>query len=309
MDDKVQKRREKLAEWKAKRSQQTKDSKDQPGAGLGASTTNTPTIAKTAKPAQKKYRFAIAQLAQRPLGDTRLALGESDNDEPAMNGKQFSDDKPTAGTFKQKQVDTEMEYKVASDDDPLDAFMDHVESQVRDLAAATLDLAQADAAKLNLLLNEDDQDEEIATEREDSPPPMANPYDDDFNASEKRNRLLETDHSKIDYEPFRKDFYVEPPDLAEMTPMQVNQRRLDLDGIKVRGVRCPKPIERWSQFGMPPGVHQVIKKVLKYDRPSSIQAQAIPAIMSGRDVIGIARTGSGKVFIFKPDYCVSLANV
>ena len=41
----------------------------------------------------------------------------------------------------------------------------------------------------------------------------------------------------------------------------------------------------------------VIKR-LNYIAPKSIQAQAIPAIMSGRDVIGIAKTGSGKTIAF-----------
>uniref|UniRef100_A0A915M9X1 RNA helicase n=1 Tax=Meloidogyne javanica TaxID=6303 RepID=A0A915M9X1_MELJA len=35
-----------------------------------------------------------------------------------------------------------------------------------------------------------------------------------------------------------------------------------------------------------------------YQKPTPIQAQAIPAIMSGRDVIGIAKTGSGKTLAF-----------
>jgi superfamily II DNA/RNA helicase len=41
----------------------------------------------------------------------------------------------------------------------------------------------------------------------------------------------------------------------------------------------------------------VIKR-LNYIAPTSIQAQAIPAIMSGRDVIGVAKTGSGKTIAF-----------
>ena len=41
----------------------------------------------------------------------------------------------------------------------------------------------------------------------------------------------------------------------------------------------------------------VIKR-LNYVAPTAIQAQAIPAIMSGRDVIGVAKTGSGKTIAF-----------
>jgi ATP-dependent RNA helicase DDX46/PRP5 len=37
---------------------------------------------------------------------------------------------------------------------------------------------------------------------------------------------------------------------------------------------------------------------LNYEAPFAIQAQAIPAIMSGRDVIAIAKTGSGKTLAF-----------
>lgn len=37
---------------------------------------------------------------------------------------------------------------------------------------------------------------------------------------------------------------------------------------------------------------------LGYPKPTSIQSQAIPAIMSGRDVIGVAKTGSGKTVAF-----------
>jgi ATP-dependent RNA helicase DDX46/PRP5 len=41
----------------------------------------------------------------------------------------------------------------------------------------------------------------------------------------------------------------------------------------------------------------IIKKC-GYEKPTPIQAQAIPAIMSGRDIIGIAKTGSGKTIAF-----------
>lgn len=36
----------------------------------------------------------------------------------------------------------------------------------------------------------------------------------------------------------------------------------------------------------------------RYERPTAIQAQALPAVLSGRDVLGIAKTGSGKTAAF-----------
>ena len=35
-----------------------------------------------------------------------------------------------------------------------------------------------------------------------------------------------------------------------------------------------------------------------FDKPTPIQSQAIPAVMTGKDLIGIAKTGSGKTLAF-----------
>ncbi|KAI9470882.1 MAG: hypothetical protein EXX96DRAFT_603014 [Benjaminiella poitrasii] len=113
----------------------------------------------------------------------------------------------------------------------------------------------------------------------------------------KRKDLASVDHSKIDYESFRKDFYIEPPELKDLTADQVDLLRIELDGIKIRGVNCPKPVTKWTHCGLPAGCLEVIRR-LKYDKPTSIQAQAVPAIMNGRDVIGVAKTGSGKTIAF-----------
>ncbi|KAI9779038.1 MAG: pre-mRNA processing RNA-helicase [Peltula sp. TS41687] len=113
----------------------------------------------------------------------------------------------------------------------------------------------------------------------------------------KKKDLPAVNHSKMKYEPFRKSFYAEPSELAMMTEEEVADLRLELDGIKVRGVDVPKPVQKWSQCGLGVQALNVIQK-LGYERPTSIQAQAIPAIMSGRDVIGVAKTGSGKTIAF-----------
>ena len=50
----------------------------------------------------------------------------------------------------------------------------------------------------------------------------------------KGDRLGPADHASIDYAPFRRNFYIEVPELARMTDEQVAARRKDLDGLKVR---------------------------------------------------------------------------
>ncbi|XP_069754507.1 probable ATP-dependent RNA helicase DDX46 isoform X2 [Narcine bancroftii] len=114
----------------------------------------------------------------------------------------------------------------------------------------------------------------------------------------KQRKLLEpVDHGKIEYEPFRKNFYVEVPELAKMSIEEVNTYRLELEGIAVRGKGCPKPIKSWVQCGISMKILGSLKKQA-YEKPTPIQAQAIPAIMCGRDLIGIAKTGSGKTIAF-----------
>lgn len=105
------------------------------------------------------------------------------------------------------------------------------------------------------------------------------------------------DHKNIDYLPFRKAFYTAPPEVDQLTPEEVDALRLELDDIKIRGADPPKPATKWSYFGLPAACIDVIKG-LEYAAPTSIQAQAIPAIMSGRDIIGVAKTGSGKTMAF-----------
>ena len=50
----------------------------------------------------------------------------------------------------------------------------------------------------------------------------------------KKKDLAVVDHNQVKYEPFRKDFYIEPPEMHDMTPDQVDLLRVELDGIKIR---------------------------------------------------------------------------
>ncbi|KAH6691711.1 DEAD/DEAH box helicase [Plectosphaerella plurivora] len=113
----------------------------------------------------------------------------------------------------------------------------------------------------------------------------------------KKKDIPTVDYSKLDLAPIRKNFWVEPAELSNLTEAETNDLRLELDGIKVKGENVPKPVQKWAQCGLPRQTLDILAD-LGYERPTSIQMQALPVLMSGRDVIGVAKTGSGKTMAF-----------
>ncbi|KAH7530551.1 hypothetical protein JRO89_XSUnG0021200 [Xanthoceras sorbifolium] len=112
----------------------------------------------------------------------------------------------------------------------------------------------------------------------------------------KAEKLSIVDHTKIDYEPFRKNFYIEVKEIVKMTPEEVAAYRKELE-LKIHGKDVLKPIKTWHQTGLTSKIMETIKK-FNFEKPMPIQAQALPIIMSGRDCIGVAKTGSGKTLAF-----------
>jgi ATP-dependent RNA helicase RhlE len=58
-----------------------------------------------------------------------------------------------------------------------------------------------------------------------------------------------------------------------------------------------KPLENFNGFGLAAPLVNALTK-MGYAKPTPIQAQAIPVLMKGRDLIGIAQTGTGKTAAF-----------
>uniref|UniRef100_A0A4W4GVA5 Probable ATP-dependent RNA helicase DDX41 n=1 Tax=Electrophorus electricus TaxID=8005 RepID=A0A4W4GVA5_ELEEL len=67
--------------------------------------------------------------------------------------------------------------------------------------------------------------------------------------------------------------------------------------ILVEGDRIPPPIKRFREMKFPQAILKGLKKK-GIVHPTPIQIQGIPTILSGRDMIGIAFTGSGKTLVF-----------
>lgn len=122
-----------------------------------------------------------------------------------------------------------------------------------------------------------------------------------------------TDHSKIAYKEFRRCFWVEAEEIKKMsdedvmywramgslpTPTSGPMKR-STNNVRVRGLSVPRPFFRWSQCGLASSaLISTIEDRLKFRSPTLIQSQTIPVQMSGRDLIGIAKTGSGKTMAF-----------
>jgi hypothetical protein len=60
---------------------------------------------------------------------------------------------------------------------------------------------------------------------------------------------------------------------------------------------CPTPIMSFNQSPFPPAVNRAIE-LAGYSEPTPIQAVSWPVIMQGRDVVSVAKTGSGKTCAF-----------
>lgn len=126
-------------------------------------------------------------------------------------------------------------------------------------------------------------------------------YDEDGNPiAPPRKREIDPlpsiDHSEIEYKPFEKNFYTAHEEIQNLSRSQVDDLRHRL-GIKVTGPVPPRPVTSFAHFGFDDGLIKAIRKS-EYTQPTSIQSQAIPAALSGRDQIGIAKTGSGKTAAF-----------
>ena len=180
---------------------------------------------------------------------------------------------------------------VEEEADPLDAFMNGLGDPIKaPIVTNGIKISKRKAQQPEALFgDEDDVDLDAVAPDTDDILAMA--------SKRKKKDLPTVNHAKMNYQPFRKGFYHEPSELSEMTEEDVADLRLELDGIKIRGVDAPKPVQKWSQCGLGAQTLEVIQK-LGYDKPTSIQTQAIPSIMSGRDVIGVAKTGSGKTIAF-----------
>ncbi|PIA98466.1 ATP-dependent RNA helicase dbp2 [Cercospora beticola] len=95
---------------------------------------------------------------------------------------------------------------------------------------------------------------------------------------------------------FEKSFYKEHPDVAARSQAEVDDFRRKHQ-ITVQGRDVPKPVHTFDEAGFPNYVINEVK-AQGFANPTAIQSQGWPMALSGRDVVGIAETGSGKTLTY-----------
>ncbi|OXB60795.1 hypothetical protein ASZ78_005233 [Callipepla squamata] len=213
-----------------------------------------------------------------------------------------AENSPTRQQFNSKSADSD------SDDDPLEAFMAE-DQAARDMKR----LEDKDKEKKNAKGIRDDIEEEddqeayfrymaenptagvVQEEEEDNLE-----YDSDGNPIAPSKKIIDPlppiDHSEIEYPPFEKNFYDEHEEITSLTPQQVVELRHKLN-LRVSGAAPPRPGSSFAHFGFDEQLMHQIRKS-EYTQPTPIQCQGVPVALSGRDMIGIAKTGSGKTAAF-----------
>lgn len=283
------KRRERIERWRAERKRKELENSKKDKSSI---------LANITLPSAKKWSLEDDSEDDEDVKEVRII--DNSPELPKEEETEKPDEKPEVIEILEDEDEV----------DPLDAFMKEVNEEVRKVNKFSKPLTNTimpntgvvivtGVAKKNVEINkgelieqnQDGLEYSSEEEQEDIKDTAANL------ANKQKKELAKINHAEINYMPFRKDFYVEIPEISKMTSDEVDKYKLELEGIQVKGKGCPKPIKSWSHCGVSKKVLDILKK-LNFEKPTPIQCQAIPAIMKGRDLIAIAKTGSGKTLAF-----------
>ncbi|XP_023336483.1 ATP-dependent RNA helicase abstrakt-like [Eurytemora carolleeae] len=88
-----------------------------------------------------------------------------------------------------------------------------------------------------------------------------------------------------------------PPRYIQSMPKARHDRVWKKYGIDVEGIDPPPPLKSFKDMKLNKVMVDTLTK-RKIENPTPIQMQGLPTVLSGRDLIGIAYTGSGKTLVY-----------
>ncbi|RNA22526.1 ATP-dependent RNA helicase DDX42 [Brachionus plicatilis] len=268
----------------------------------------------------KSFGFSGFKLKSAASSDSSKLPAQSNLSRPAYGGTSFSmkhsteqdyfdsDEGEDKSGSKPYQPASDSDPSEQSDDDPLDSFMASVEKKAQqdlEKMGKKAESKKTTKGTRDDIENEDDQESYFRwlEENPNAGVPQADEDDQDIEYDQDGNIIVPEkkkfidplppiDHSQIDYEKFDKNFYHEHEEIKALDQKQVDELRKKLD-IRVTGASIAKPVCSFAHFNFDELLMKQIRKS-EFTAPTPIQAQAVPIALSGRDIIGIAKTGSGK---------------
>ena len=245
---------------------------------------------------RKQTVFEATQNKQRKDEQLKAELKEWQRKSDASKDKIQKD---LAQRLKKKALEKLKRAKKNNNDniDPLDIFMSHLQTK-------NTKKKNKNNKKEERIYNDESKFDEgdllIENEYHLSTESILNNNNNNNNNNNKKEIKL-IDHSKINYSSIRKNLYVESPEISLISWSDIELIRKNLLNnckITVSSKEFDiKPILKWTQCGLSNNILSILNKY-KYNKPFAVQSQCIPIIMSGRDLICIASTGSGKTLCY-----------
>jgi superfamily II DNA/RNA helicase len=115
------------------------------------------------------------------------------------------------------------------------------------------------------------------------------------------NGLLNVNLQPVNYDnvqPFKKNFYSPSDAVRSRSTSEVQALNTKYEiTANGRDIENIKPLALFSEANFPDFIMQEIQRQ-GFTEPTSIQAGSLPAVLSGRNFVGIAKTGSGKTLAY-----------
>jgi superfamily II DNA/RNA helicase len=109
------------------------------------------------------------------------------------------------------------------------------------------------------------------------------------------SRLKTVDFKRQNLMPIQKDFYKEHSTVTRRSQMEIDQWITE-NQVALTGIDVPRPVFEFNEVGYEDAVVNLLYG--NYKQPTVIQSISWPVALSGRDIVSIARTGSGKTLGF-----------
>ncbi|PVU89207.1 hypothetical protein BB561_005494 [Smittium simulii] len=271
-----------------------------------------------------KKNLSTAQGTKRPNIGLGLGLGLNSNSitkKPKIFSKDFEEEKSKAS------INEKNEIKIDVNEDPFEEYMRQIDEQAiidcnnmgksaeKEASNIYEELDAEEQSEQNLTENNQqklfeistnfvrqqyaDSDEEVYETAKNVEIGLSDDknLEDIYSISKKHiNPLSEIDHTQILYKDVKKNFYSPCKEIEDLEESVLENLKKKF-GIRVYGDEKIRPCISFAHFGLPDKMIDVIAR-LKFTEPTPIQKQAVPLALSGNDIIGIAKTGSGKTGAF-----------